>query len=153
MSFMSCRSRLRPDCLLGTLKTTWPRVDEGIGGAQETRYLGFFADSADLQGLAAGEGPMIARTLSSSMSCLAKETASRASAAILTIVRSSGHLMPPAALSLLTNMVAVLASGAPKFAAPPVMAKIAPILMTPAGLASGAPGPAGPEPSDSRGIL
>ena len=75
------------------------------------------------------EGPIIARTFSSSISCLAREIAfsglppeSFMSSSIL------WPLTPPSLFIFSTSISAVFASGIPRFDAPPVIAKIAPTL-------------------------
>jgi len=79
------------------------------------------------------EGPMIATTFSSSISCLAKETAfSELPAESLTISSTVSPLMPPALLIFSTTISALRASGPPRKEAGPVTAKIAPTLTVPA---------------------
>ena len=73
---------------------------------------------------------MMASTFSSSMSCLAIEMAlSGLLAESLTISSILRPFTPPPALSLSTNILAVLASGAPRLEAGPVTAKMAPTLI------------------------
>ncbi len=76
------------------------------------------------------DGPMMAKTLSSSMSCLAKEIAfSGLPAESLTTSSRFLPLTPPFPLISSTIIWAVFASGDPRNEAGPVTAKIAPILM------------------------
>ena len=76
------------------------------------------------------EGPMIARTLSSSISCLAKEIAFSGLAAESLIMSSIVlPLIPPLALISSTTISRLRASGPPRKEAPPVTARIAPILI------------------------
>ena len=78
------------------------------------------------------EGPMIARTSSSSTSCLAKERAFSA-LPCESFMTSSIFLpaIPPAAFASSASICRVLDSGRPRLAAGPVIANIAPILMAP----------------------
>ena len=75
------------------------------------------------------EGPMMARTLSSSINCLANDTAFSGLPAVSLITNSSFRpLMPPAALIFSTIICTVFSSGAPRKDAGPVTEKRAPIL-------------------------
>ena len=85
------------------------------------------------------DGPMIAKTFSSSISCLAKETAfSGLAPESLMMSWILLPLMPPLALISSTSISSVLASGAPRNDAGPVTARMAPILMVPAASAGAA---------------
>ena len=76
------------------------------------------------------DGPMIATTRSSSISCLAKDTAfSGLPAESLTISSTCSPLMPPSRLMRATAISALRASGPPRKEAGPVTAKIAPTLI------------------------
>src|SRR5512139_2877263 len=76
------------------------------------------------------EGPMMAKTFFSSMSCLAKETAFSGRAPVSLMIRSTClPWMPRLAFRFSTIMRRVLASGAPRNEAGPVSARSAPILM------------------------
>ena len=77
------------------------------------------------------EGPMMANTRSSSMSCLAKEMAfSGLPAESLMISSMVWPLMPPAALISSASMRSEREAGPPRKAAGPVSARMAPILIT-----------------------
>ena len=76
------------------------------------------------------DGPMIASTLSSSINCLANETAFSGLPAVSLMTSSSFRpLTPPAALIFSTSIWAVFSSGAPRKDAGPVTEKRAPILI------------------------
>src|SRR3989339_344591 len=77
------------------------------------------------------EGPMIAKTFSSSISCLANEMAFSGSPFVSLITASSfAPFTPPAMLIWSTSICTVLASGAPRNEAGPVTENNAPILTT-----------------------
>src|SRR5512147_1442704 len=82
------------------------------------------------------EGPMIAKTFSSSINCLAKETAVSGLAEESLITSSIlVPFTPPLALMSETSISSVFASGAPRNDAGPVTDRIAPTLIVPAAIA------------------
>ncbi len=98
--------------------------------AQESRMV-LFSSAMFLMAMVSPlvEGPMMAKTFSSSMSCLAKEIAF-SGLAPESLMISSIFLppMPPLAFSSSVSISRVLASGAPRNDAGPVTARIAPTL-------------------------
>ncbi len=76
------------------------------------------------------DGPMMAKTFSSSMSCLANEIAFSGLALESLMMSSTGlPLMPPFLLISCTSISRVRASGPPRLAAGPVTPRMAPSLI------------------------
>ena len=99
--------------------------------AQETRIIWFSSQSFLICMVSPlVDGPMMASTLSSSINCLANETAFSGLPPLSLMISSSfWPSTPPEALILSTSILAVLDSGAPRKDAGPVTEKMAPILM------------------------
>jgi len=99
--------------------------------AHETRIISFSSQSALICMVSPlVDGPMMASTFSSSINCLANDTAFSGLPPLSLSTNSTLRpWMPPAALSLSTNNRTVFSSGAPRKEAGPVTEKMAPILM------------------------
>src|SRR5208283_928181 len=116
----------------GVLKTNLARgLTMASAAAQETRIIWFSSQSFLICMVSPlVDGPMMASTLSSSINCLANETAFSGLPPLSLMINSSfWPSTPPEALILSTSICTVFASGAPRKDAGPVTEKMAPILM------------------------
>src|SRR5512137_1758956 len=116
----------------GVLKTYFARGFTITSAAAQESSGVFDSSASALMAMVSPlvDGPMMARTFSSSMSCLAKETAFSALPPESLMIRTTFlPPMPPLAFMSATIISRVLASGEPRKEAGPVTARIAPTLI------------------------